>query len=38
MAPHDERGGELDEGEVVLRLLLPPDEQLAVTIEPTFSI
>src|SRR5436190_22095648 len=27
--PHDENGGELHEGEVVLWLLLPPDEQLA---------
>src|SRR5260370_12588901 len=32
--PHDEHGGELDEREVVLRLLLPPDEQLAAAIEP----
>src|SRR2546421_5019460 len=33
-APHDERGGELNEREVVLRLLLPADEQLAVAVEP----
>src|SRR2546428_187086 len=33
-APHDEGGGKLYEREVVLGLLLPPDEQLAVTIEP----
>src|SRR5438094_5810942 len=32
--PHDENGGELHEGEVVLRLLLPPDEQLAEAVEP----
>src|SRR5207244_8896655 len=32
-APHDERGGELHEREVVLGLLLPPDEQLA-EVEP----
>ena len=33
-APDDERGGELYEREVILRLLLPADEQLAVTVEP----
>jgi len=32
--PHDEDGGELDEGEVVLRLLLPADEQFPVAVEP----
>src|SRR5262245_18521557 len=32
--PHDEDGGELCEGEVVLRLLLPADEQFPVAVEP----
>jgi len=30
----EQRGGEVDEGEVVLRLLLPPDEQLPAAVEP----
>src|SRR5262249_53136761 len=33
-APHDDGRGEVHEGEVVLRLLLPPDEQLATAVEP----
>src|SRR5262249_57394222 len=33
-APHDDGCGEVHEGEVVLRLLLPPDEQLATAVEP----
>src|SRR5262245_66374660 len=33
-APHDDGRGEVNEGEVVLRLLLPPDEQLATAVEP----
>src|SRR2546426_6599146 len=33
-APHDECGGDLYEREVVLGLLLPADEQFAVTVEP----
>src|SRR5262249_38494583 len=32
--PHDQHGGELDEREVVLRSLLPPDEQLTKAVEP----